>query len=389
MQRARAFIAGAVPTASLRAGNIQYLNSSGPVTTLTPSQIRGMDPQGIGVNQNVLQVFSQFPQPNDPSQGDSLNTQGFRFPYNVHRTYNTYIARLDWNINGKHSVFWRGNLQNDDEPTVPAFPGQPPSTRVLTNNKGFALGYTAVITPNIVNAVRYGFTRQGVDDAGVSEQPHVSFSGIASPQAFTRSTGVIIPLHNVVDDFSWTRHDHSFQFGVNLRFIDDQRRSNANSFPDGQMNAGWLANGSTVAGNGGAFDPAAYGYPAVAKSFKNRYNSALLSDVGIITEGDAVYNYTKQGTALPLGTPLKRDYRWNEYEFYAQDSWKALKNLTVTYGIRYSLLQPPVEASGTQVGTCRVSGGGCKPFSLSDYYFGECATGGTGRGRECGRGAWI
>ena len=33
---------------------------------------------------------------------------------------------------------------------------------------------------------------------------------------------------------------------------------------------------------------------------------------------------------------LKRDYRWNEYEFYAQDSWKALKNLTITYGVRYS-----------------------------------------------------
>ena len=365
--------AGTVPTPSLRAGNIQYVNTSGSVTTLTPAQIQAMDPQGIGVNQNVLAIFANYPQPNDPSQGDSLNTQGFRFPYNLHRTYNTYTGRFDWNITGKQSIFWRGNLQNDDEPTTPAFPGEPPSTRVLTNNKGFAFGYTAIITPNLVNAVRYGFTRQGVDNAGLSNQPEVSFSGIASPQAFTRSTGVIIPLHNVVDDLSWTKHDHSFQFGANLRFIDDQRRSNANSFPGGQMNAGWLANGSTVAGNGGAFDPEAYGYPAVAKSFKNRYNSALLSDVGIITEGDAVYNYTKEGTALPLGTPLKRDYRWNEYEFYAQDSWKALKNLTITYGVRYSLLQPPTETTGTQVGTCKISGGACTPFSLTDYFLGSAA----------------
>jgi len=363
--------AGTVPTASLRAGNIQYENASGSITTLTPSQIQGMDPQGIGVNQNVLKIFSQYPQPNDPTQGDSLNTQGFRFPYNLHRSYNTYIARLDWNITGKQSIFWRGNLQNDDEPTTPAFPGLPPSTRVLTNNKGFAAGYTAVVTPNLVNALRYGFTRQGVDDAGLSTQPYVSFSGIASPQAFTRSTGVIIPLHNIVDDLSWTKQDHSFQFGLNLRIIDDQRKSDANSFPAGQMNAGWLANGSTVAGNGGPFDPAAYGYPAVAKDFKNRYNSALLSDVGIVTEGDAVYNYTKEGTALPLGTPLKREYRWNEYEFYAQDSWKALKNLTITYGVRYSLLQPPTETSGTQVGTCKTTGSVCKPISLTDYFLGS------------------
>jgi carboxypeptidase family protein len=365
--------AGTVPTPSLRAGNIQYENASGSITTLTPAQIQAMDPQGIGVNQNVLAIFANFPQPNDPSQGDSLNTQGYRFPYNVHRSYNTYIGRFDWNITGKQSIFWRGNLQNDDEPSTPAFPGQPPSTRLLTNNKGLALGYTAIITPNLVNAIRYGFTRQGVENAGLSNQPEVSFNGIAAPQAFSRSIALIIPLHNVVDDLSWTKHDHSFQFGTNLRFIDDQRTSNANSFPDGQMNAGWLANGSTVAGNGGAFDPAAYGYPAVSKSFRNRYNDALLSDVGIITEGDAVYNYTKEGTALPLGTPLKRDYRWNEYEFYAQDSWKALKNLTITYGVRYSLLQPPAEASGTQVGTCKLSAGACTPYALTDYFLGSAS----------------
>jgi hypothetical protein len=360
--------AGTVPTPSLRAGNIQYVNSSGTVTTLTPADIKGMDPQGIGVNQNVLDIFAHYPLPNDPTQGDSLNTAGYRFPYSLHRTYNTYIARLDWNLSSRQNIFFRGNLQNDDEPTTPAFPGQPPSTRVLTNNKGFAVGYTLVATPNMVNALRYGFTRQGVDDAGVSTQPHVNFSGIASPQAFSRSTAIVIPLHNVVDDLSWTKHDHSLQFGANLRFIDDQRRSDANSFPAGQMNAGWLSNGSTVAGNGGPFDPEAYGHPAVAKTFKNRYNSALLSDVGIITEGDAVYNYTKQGAALPLGTPLKRDYRWNELEFYAQDSWKARTNLTITYGLRYSLLQPPVETSGTQVGICKVSGTACTPYSLTGYY---------------------
>jgi Tol biopolymer transport system component len=44
-----------------------------------------------------------------------------------------------------------------------------------------------------------------------------------------------------------------------------------------------------------------------------------------------------------VGAPLKRDYRWNEYEIYAQDTWKALSNLTLTYGLRYSYLQAPAE----------------------------------------------
>lgn len=378
--------AGAVPTTQFRAGNLQYeyLNSAGADQTylLTPGDIKSMDPQGIGVNAAILQIFNGYPLPNDPTQGDGLNTEGYRFPYTLQRSYNTYIARLDWNItsDGKHTVFWRGNLQNDNEPTAPAFPGQPPATSTLTNNKGFAAGYTTLITSNLVNNFRYGLTRQGVDNAGISNEPHVDLAAVAQPQAFSRSTSAIIPVQNIVDDLSWTKHTHNLQFGGNIRLIDNRRVSNANSFPDGQMNQGWLSNGSTVANSGGPFDPPVYGYPAVDFSnYGNEYNSALLGLAGIITEGDAVYNYDKQGTPLAIGAPVKRDYGWKEYEFYAQDSWKALKNLTLTYGVRYAYLQAPAEKTGTQVGSCMMSGGVCEPYSLSKYYEGSAALAASGQ----------
>ncbi len=82
---------------------------------------------------------------------------------------------------------------------------------------------------------------------------------------------------------------------------------------------------------------------------------------------------TDQATRLPVGAPLKRDYRWNEYEFYAQDTWKILSNLTLTYGVRYSYLQAPAETSGTQVGTCQFSGSVCKPYALTEYINGSAA----------------
>src|SRR6201996_9339964 len=66
--------AGTVPTAQFRAGNLQYeyLNGSGAdqVYLLTPGDIKAMDPQGIGVNAAVQQIFNGYPQPNDPTQGD-------------------------------------------------------------------------------------------------------------------------------------------------------------------------------------------------------------------------------------------------------------------------------------------------------------------------------
>lgn len=164
-------------------------------------------------------------------------------------------------------------------------------------------------------------------------------------------------MQNLVDYVSWTKSNHNLAFGTNIRFIDDRRVSNAQSYPDGQMNQGWLTRSSTIANSRGPFDPQQYGFPAVDFSnYGNECNAALMNLVGTITEGDAVYNYNKDGSTLAVEAPLKRDYRWNEYEFYAQDTWKVSSNLTLTYGLRYSYLEAPAETSGTQVGTCLVSG---------------------------------
>ena len=370
--------AGTVPTDSYRAGNLQYeyLNSSGADTTytLTPSDIQGMDPQSIGNDPALLQVLQSYPEGNDPTQGDGLNSTGYRFPYTIHRKYDTYIARLDWNLNSKHTLFWRGNLQNDNEPTPPAFPGQPPQTTVLTNNKGFAAGDTYLISANMVNDLRFGLTRQGVNSAGAADQPVIYFSEVAQPTSVNYSTAFTIPVYNLADNLSWTKHDHNFAFGTNIRFISDKRVSDAQSFPDGQMNQGWLTRSSTIANSNGPFDPEVYGYPAVDfANYGNEYNAALMDLVGTVTEGDAIYNYTKTGSTLAVGAPISRNYRWNEYEFYAQDTWRLLPSLTLTYGLRYSYLQAPAETSGTQVGTCQYVASTCQPYSLAQYYNGSIA----------------
>ena len=162
------------------------------------------------------------------------------------------------------------------------------------------------------------------------------------------------------------------QFGDNLRLIDDKNTTNANSFPDGQMNQGWLSNGSTIANSGGPFDPPVYGYPTVDFSnFGNEYNAALMALVGIIPEADAIYNYNKAGTPLAVGAPVTRDYGWKENEVYGQDSWRATPSLTLTAGLRWAYLQAPAEKTGTQVGACTLTASGCTPFALSAYYKGS------------------
>ncbi len=372
--------AGAVPNATYRAGylNYEYAKGGGDSTfTLSPTDMKNMDPSKIGNDAALLTLLNSYPQGNDPTQGDGLNSTGYRFEYTDHRSYDTYIARLDWNVtrDAKHTLFWRGNLQDDSEPSAPAFPGQSPQTTTLTNNKGFAAGYTWIINNNMVNDVRYGLTREGANNSGVANQPFVYLSEVTQPVSTAYSTGYIIPVQNLSDNLSLTKHDHNLAFGTNIRFIDDKRSSDAGSFPDGQMNNGWLTRSSTIANSGGPFDPPTYtyGFPTVDVNFQNEYNTALMDIVGTVTEGDAIYNYTKTGGTQAIGAPVKREYRWNEYEGYGQDSWRMTSSLTFTYGLRYAYLQAPAEISGTQVGTCQFSGSTCEPYALSKYYKGSIA----------------
>ena len=214
-----------------------------------------------------------------------------------------YIARLDWNVtsNGKHTLFWRGNLQNDREPTAPVFPGQPPQTVALTNSKGFAVGYTFLITSNLVNDVAVRIDAPGCGHGRrLQRADHLLLRGC--PAGFeSRSTSFIIPVQNLTDNLSWTKHDHNFAFGGNVRFIDDQRTGNAQSYPDGQMNQGWLTRSSTIANSHGPFDPQDMDIPpSILRIMAMSTTMPCMNLVGTITEGDAVYNYTKSGSTLAM-----------------------------------------------------------------------------------------
>ena len=60
-------------------------------------------------------------------------------------------------------------------------------------------------------------------------------------------------------------------------------------------------------------------------------------------------NQDKNANLIPSGALVQRHFRNFEGEMYLQDKWNATPNLVFTYGVRYSLLQPPYEANGEQV----------------------------------------
>ena len=47
-------------------------------------------------------------------------------------------------------------------------------------------------------------------------------------------------------------------------------------------------------------------------------------------------------------TGRNRDWRYNEYEFYASDNWRVRSDLTLTAGVRWHIYPAPYETNGAQ-----------------------------------------
>ncbi len=340
------------PTTSFLAGNIQYKNTSGGVSTITPAQLAALDagcvgngvcPNGPGVNANALKYLSQLPAANGLTIGDGLNEGSYTFSSPNPFTLNTSILKLDWNATAAHHIFVRGNLQKDVNSGAQQFPGLPASTTAEDNTKGIAAGDTWTVGAHLVNDIRYGYTRQGYSNRGVGTGSYVDFRFFATPTAETRSTLRSVPLNTITDTLNYTKGTHSIQVGGTWRLIHNNHSSDANSWNSGSTNPYGLS--------GAPPSPTTIGLPGVANGFANPYVTAYASLVGTTPVVTHRINYQVDpggatGSLKAQGDYVTRNFVSNEFEYYLQDSWRATPKLTLTYGLRHTLLQVPYEKNG-------------------------------------------
>ena len=359
----------AVPGDTLRNNMIAYPNVNGTVTVLQKPDIQSMDPNctglgtcplGPGPNPAVVALFNQYPRANSSScaDADGFNIGCFIFAGAHPLHENTGIARLDYNLtqSGTQQLFFRANYQDDTEDFPPQFPGGAPALVRRSFGRALAAGYTATISNTLINSFHYGFQQFSQNDLGSQTQSQVQFRGIdnltalagnlATTEASSPTIGSHIPVHNFLDDVTWSHGSHTFQFGTNVRIVNNIRSSDFTSFNSALINP--LSLVAAPAGSGGSLDPGAFGFPDVDPNNASVYNNAVINLAGIISQVTGQYNYTKSGSLLGQGAPVDRHFRGWEYEWYGQDVWKATPNLTLTFGLRYSILEPPYEVNGVQ-----------------------------------------
>ncbi len=363
IQETREVPLGTPASPGLRQGYVTYVNAKGGTTTLNPTTIAAMDPNctalgtcplGNGVDPAALAYFATIPQANGSLLGDGYNFGSYTFSSPNPQSLVTNIVKFDYNINSKQRLFVRGDLQSDNATGPVQYPGGTPATANFDNSKGIGIGHTWTITDSMVNSLRYGYIRQGFANRGALNGNYVDFANIDPLNATTTTLIVNVPVHNVIDDFTWSKKTHTFQAGANYRLIHNNRQSNATAFNNAQVQYYSLGAGS-IANTGNSLDPSGFpslGLPNVAQSFDSAYSNAIAAVAGVIPTATEFFNYKVEGGSKlsPLAPgPLTRNFKSNELEYYFQDSWKARRDLTITYGLRHTLLQTPYEVNGQEV----------------------------------------
>jgi hypothetical protein len=380
-----------VPLPSLGAGTVRFCSGRdandvpvpgggcGVIKSVTAAQINALTSNGtpgglavVDVNPAGLSVLAaaaaRYPA-NDFSIGDGLNTAGFRFNATIPSAENTHTARVDWNVTSddKHKISFRTTIQDDFTDTIgaQAFPDTP-SARRVSKPFNVGIGHTWLISNNLINNFRYGFTRQSFTDEGDATNDFLRFRGVFSPLNFAYPFSRQTDTQNFVNDFSWIKGNHTVGIGGNIRIVRNKREDFGATFDDANINRSFFAGSGNVLTNPivATDDPAYSGGPLAGTNYRIRSadilstRDAVAAVFGRYSQYNFNSNFGVDGKPLAAGVPVRRNFATEEYDVYVQDAWRVRQNLNLTLGLRYGLSRPVYETSGYQA----------KPnISLSEY----------------------
>jgi len=166
---------------------------------------------------------------------------------------------------------------------------------------------------------------------------------------YARPTGQVLPTLNPSDELTWTKGKHTMVAGFNGRFI----RNNTSSYASSFARYGYGA--TELIGLGADIDNSITAYiqqklgPNAQLADPTSVTNGMGALLGLVNDDFHTDQFNAKGNPLPQGTPQVRSFIEHDYGLYAGDTWRATRELTVSFGLRWENFRPPYEQNGLQV----------------------------------------
>jgi len=324
-----------VPTLAMREGDLNGV-PGGPAVNPNTGQpfpnntITDINP----VAAKLLSLY--YPLPNNSVSGSTLNNYVVEVP--VSSRTDGYDIKIDQYLSSKHQLFGRWSWKQIPYQTSNIIL---PPTNTTETDRNLILSDNYLIAPNLVNEFRFGFSLfrsvpifpiLGIDAynslglTGLKPQLHADAGGFPDFDFSTGTGFTCIQAPGNVAGCGATK-DLPFSSGT-IEFTD---------------NVSWIVGRHTMK----------FGYDLRHRNYKEPDDYALGDDFGSFLFFGAFTGNSYADFLLGLPTVSvvaetapNLNETANQWALYAQDEFHVTKKLTVSYGLRYVVLPPFVDANG-------------------------------------------
>ena len=340
-----------VMTTSAEQGLFTYTPTTGgaPVTAnlLNVGTIGSTGAQPT-INSGVMGIYTKYvPQSGYTDagcgSGDGINIRCIALNLAGKNNINYYTVRGDQQIGNRHSIeFVFNEAQFNTAPDFlnsnePAFPGAPWSGGQISLRQVFVWALQSTLSPTKTNEFRVGFQRAPVSFAygntfGETGGAQVAYSTVTSPIETTTNLpqGRNTPVRQFIDNFAWVKGDHQLRFGGEYHWLLANSYLYNTVFPR-------LTLGSNSANSDNL---SASTLPGISAAELTKAQSVFDNITGLMSAVSAGYNHTSPTSGYVQGVPEQYTPVQQNWAFYAQDSWKVKRNVTLQYGTRWEYQGP-------------------------------------------------